>query len=74
MAADKTIAEEQKCQFVDLHQMSLDAIAKKPADAKGNWLTRDGVHMQPMGDALMALGALRAFGVPDERLTGAAMK
>jgi hypothetical protein len=59
-------------QFVNLHQLFLDALAKKPASVKGNWLTRDGVHMQPVGDALMALGALRAFGVPDDKLTGTA--
>jgi lysophospholipase L1-like esterase len=69
VAAEKQIAAEKKCQFVDLHQMFIDLLAKKPSDVKGNWLTRDGVHMQPMGDALMALGILRALGVPDEKLT-----
>ncbi len=72
--AEKTIAAEKKCQFVNLHQMFLDALAKKPADVKGNWLTGDGVHMKPMGDALMALGALRALGVPDEKLAGGRTK
>lgn len=74
IAAEKKIAEEKKCQFVNLHQMFLAALAKKPADVKGNWLTGDGVHMKPMGDALMALGALRALGVPDGKLMGAASK
>ncbi len=69
VAAEKQIAADKKCQFVDLHQMFLDVLAKKPADVKGKWLTRDGVHMQPMGDALMALGILRAVGVPDAKLT-----
>jgi hypothetical protein len=31
----------------------LDSI-QKPADAgKGNWLTGDGVHMKPLGDAVI---------------------
>jgi lysophospholipase L1-like esterase len=72
VAAEKKIAEEKKCQFVNLHQMFLDALAKKPAGMKANWLTGDGVHMKPMGDALMAIGALRALGVPDEKLSAGA--
>jgi len=69
VAAEREIADAKKCQFVDLHQMFVDALTKKPADFKGNWLTRDGVHMQPMGDAIMALGVLRALGVPDDKFT-----
>jgi len=69
VAAEKQIAADKKCQFVDLHQMFVDVLAKKPADVKGNWLTGDGVHMKPMGDALMSLGILRAVGVPDAKLT-----
>lgn len=63
--AMKEIAAEKKCGFVDLHQMFLDALGKKPADFKGNWLTGDGVHMKPLGNAIMALAALRGMGVPD---------
>jgi acyl-CoA thioesterase I len=70
--AEKQIAKEKSCQLVDLHQMFLDVIAKKPADltpdAQKRILTNDGVHMAPAGDALMALGVLRALGVPDEKL------
>ena len=67
--AEKKIAAEKKATFVDLHQMFLDALAKKPADQKGNWLTGDGVHNAPRGDAIFALGVLRALGVPDEKIT-----
>jgi lysophospholipase L1-like esterase len=66
--AEKKIAAEKKCQFVDLHQMFLDALTKKPAGEKGNWLTADGVHMKPPGDAIMAIGVLRALGVPDDKI------
>jgi lysophospholipase L1-like esterase len=64
--AEKQIAAEKKCQLVDLHAMFLTALTKKPAKA-GNWLTGDGVHMQAKGDAIMALGVLRALGVPDAK-------
>ena len=68
VAAMQQIAAEKKCQFVDLHGMFLAALAKKPADQKGNWLTGDGVHMKPLGDAVMAIGVLRALGVPDTKI------
>ncbi len=63
--AMKAVAAEQKCGFVDLHAMFRQALAHKPADRTGNWLTGDGVHMAPLGNGLMALGVLRALGVPD---------
>jgi len=66
--AEKKIAAEKKCTFVNLHEMFLDALKKKPADVKGNWLTGDGVHMKDPGNAIMAIGVLRALGVPDEKI------
>ena len=63
--AEKQIAAEKKCQLVDLHGMFLTALKQKPADAK---LTRDGVHMVAAGDAIMAIGVLRALGVPDAKI------
>lgn len=67
VAAEKDIAAEKKCQLVDLHGMFLAALKKKPG-GHGNWLTGDGVHMQQLGDGVMAAGALRAMGVPDEKI------
>ena len=67
VAAMRKIAAEKNCQFVDLHTMFLEALKHKPRGEKDNWLTRDGVHMKPLGNAIMALGILRAFGVPDEK-------
>jgi lysophospholipase L1-like esterase len=72
--AEKKIAAEKKCQMADLHAMFLNVLEKKPADAKGNFLTSDGVHMNPRGDALMALGVLRQLGVPDEKSAAADSK
>jgi acyl-CoA thioesterase I len=65
--AEKQIAAEKHCQLVDLHKMFLTALKPKPADAP-NGLTQDGVHMKPPGDAIMAIGVLRALGVPDDKI------
>jgi lysophospholipase L1-like esterase len=70
--AEKEIAAEKKCQFVNLHETFLEALKKKPAEEKGNWLTSDGVHMKPLGDTIMAVGILRALGVPDAKIAAKA--
>ena len=67
VAAMKEIAVENNCLVIDLHGMFLRAIHNKPADLK---LTADGVHMGAYGDAIMAIGVLRAMGVPDATMTG----
>lgn len=74
--AEKQIAREKKCTLVDLHELFLTALAKRPpsASSKGTWLTSDGVHMNPGGDALMAIGFLRALGVPDAQIAMADKK
>jgi lysophospholipase L1-like esterase len=66
--AVKQIAAEKKCQVVNLHGIFLDALKKKPKDLSGNWLTTDGVHMKAEGNAIMAIGILRALGVPDAKI------
>ena len=63
--AMKDIAAAKKCQVADLHQMFLNALAKKPAGAPEHWITSDGVHMNDQGDAIMAIGVLRALGAND---------
>jgi lysophospholipase L1-like esterase len=65
--AEREIAAEKKCQIVDLRGMFLKALKKKPA-AEKTWLTSDGVHMKAPGDAIMAIGVLRALGVPDKKI------
>jgi sialate O-acetylesterase len=69
--AERKIASEKKCEFVDLHEMFLKVLAKKPASEKGNWLTGDGVHMKPLGDAIMAIGILEGLGVPEAKIKAA---
>jgi len=73
VAAMQEIAAEKKCQFVDLHGMFLEALAKKPADHKGKWLTYDGVHMAGRGNAIMAIGVLRSLGVTDDKIAASAV-
>lgn len=72
VAALKEVAGEKKCIFIDLHQMFLDGLANCPEQIKpnprGNKLTGDGVHMQPAGDAVMAIAVLKGLGVPNEKI------
>ena len=66
-AAMGTVAHSQRCQFVNLRMMFLHALETRTAEKK-QWLTSDGIHMQPLGSAIMALGVLRALGVPDTKI------
>lgn len=76
--AGQDVARETKSQYVNLHEMFMKVVKSKkrlerPAEPSGGGqlhrqLTTDGVHMKPMGDTLMAVGVLRALGVPDEKI------
>lgn len=66
--AMKQIAAEKKCSLANLYDIFMQAVAKKPADAKGNAFTSDGVHMNAAGDWMMAGGILRTLGVPQEKI------
>jgi len=66
--AMKDIATAKECQVADLHQMFLNALEKKPAGTPEHWITSDGVHMNDQGDAIMAIGVLRALGLSDQRI------
>lgn len=70
VAAGKRVAQRNKCQYVDLHALFLKAIEKRKKDSgsQERFFTTDGVHMKPAGDVLMAVGLLRALGVPDEKM------
>jgi acyl-CoA thioesterase-1 len=65
VAAMRRIAAQAACDLCDLHALFLAALAARPATATPYWLTVDGVHMSPRGDAVMAIGILRALGVTD---------
>jgi lysophospholipase L1-like esterase len=66
VATGKVIAQQYNSDYVDLHHLFLCAVERK-GDATGPF-TQDGVHMNPIGDVLMAVGILRAWGVPDEKM------
>ena len=69
----KTLAAEKKCALADLNgdlQVALEQ-GEKAGKKRGNMLTRDGVHMNPHGDMIMATGVLKAMGLNEAQLTKA---
>jgi lysophospholipase L1-like esterase len=65
----KKLASEKQCRFADLYsdmQSSLIAGDDKP---QGNQLTTDGVHMNTLGNIMMATGVLRAFGLSERDIS-----
>jgi lysophospholipase L1-like esterase len=64
------LAKEKNCLLADLNADMQEALKKFPADApKGKQLTGDGVHMNQLGNYMMAKGVLKAFGFTDQKLT-----
>lgn len=65
----RELAKSKKCLIADLNNEMQDALKTFPEDApKGKQLTRDGVHMNAIGNVMMANGILKAFGVPADKL------
>ena len=70
----RQLAKEKNCVLVDLNkdmQAEIAAVKKKYPNFKGNYLTVDGVHMNPLGNMMMARGILKAFGLTDAQLAKA---
>ena len=66
----KELAKSKGCLFADLNTEMQDALKTFPKDAaKGNQLTRDGVHMNAYGNIMMANGVLKAFGLSAKALS-----
>lgn len=67
------LAKERKCPLADLNaDMQAGLAAAGPEVRKrGNIYTGDGVHMNPVGNQMMALGVLRAFGLDEAQLAKA---
>lgn len=60
----RELAKAKNCRLADLNA-DMQAAVALPAGApprRGNLLTTDGVHMNPKGNQLMALGVLKALG------------
>jgi lysophospholipase L1-like esterase len=69
-----TLATEKHFPIADLNaDMQAELAAQKAAtpNLKGNILTVDGVHMNGLGDEMMAAGILKAFGFTDAQLAQA---
>ena len=64
----RTLAREKKCLLADLNAEMQAAIAKAGADPKVKVLTRDGVHMNPAGNEMMAAGVLKGFGLDEAQI------
>ena len=63
----RKLAAERKAPLADLNAMCQERIKKENQPGK-NTITRDGVHMNPEGDKIMARGILKAFGLDDAQL------
>ncbi len=71
----KELAKEKGCLFADLNNDMQEALKKFPADAKkGKQLTSDGVHMNTLGNFMMAKGVAKAFGLSDSQLEASEKK
>ena len=74
----RQLAKEKNCVLVDLNKNMQDQIAaikkKYPKFKSGNALTHDGVHMNPMGNIMMAEGVLKGFGLTDAQIAKASAK
>ena len=65
----KELAAAKGCLIADLNGDMQAALKTFPPDApKGKQLTRDGVHMNALGNYMMARGVLQAFGIPEAKL------
>ena len=70
----RELAKKKNCKLVDLNadmQRQITSIREKYPRQKGNLLTVDGVHMNPLGNIMMAKGILRAFGLTDAQIAKA---
>lgn len=67
----RELAKEKKCLLADLNT-DMQSIIETSRDKKnGKLLTSDGVHMNPDGNKMMAVGVLRSFGLNAEQVKAA---
>ncbi len=59
----KKLAKEKQCRFADLYSDMQSSLIAGDGKPHGNQLTTDGVHMNTLGNIMMATGVLRAFGM-----------
>lgn len=59
----RQLAKDKNCRLADLNAEMQAALVQGPTKPKGNQLTTDGVHMNALGNIMMAKGVLRGFGL-----------
>jgi lysophospholipase L1-like esterase len=62
----RQLAAEKKCLLADLNADMHASL--KPGQHHDHQLTSDGVHMNPLGDRMMARGILKAFGLSESQM------
>lgn len=70
----RELAKEKGCMLADLNEIMQKGVvefAAKNPGFKGNYYTNDGVHMNALGDAMMAESILRTFGMDDAQIAKA---
>lgn len=70
----RQLAVEKGCMLADLNEIMQKGVAEfaaKNPGFKGNYYTNDGVHMNALGDAMMAESILRTFGMDDAQIAKA---
>jgi len=70
----RSLAKEKGLPLADLNAAMQDTLAAEKAklpQLKGNYLTVDGVHMNPVGDQMMATAILKTWGVTDAQMADA---
>lgn len=73
----RKLAVEKDCILIDLNELmhkEVAAIRKKFPGIKGNTITIDGVHMNPMGNIMMAKEILKAMGIDEKSIAASAEK
>ncbi len=73
----RKIAAEKNCILVDLNEVmhkEVAAIRQRFPRLQGNTITIDGVHMNPMGNIMMAKEILRAMGIGEKSIAASAEK
>ena len=64
----RELAKEKKCLLADLNTDMQETLKQMGANPKLNTLTGDGVHMNPLGDMMMATGVLKGLGLGEEQI------
>ncbi len=59
----RNLAREKHCRLADLNAEMQEALKEPSAKPTGRFLTIDGVHMNPAGNEIMAIGVLKGFGL-----------